>query len=431
MRNFRRMTLAWMTVFLTTLALGGPVFAQDAADVALDSPIRTILLDPRETRVDLDIDLINVADERRIITFELVDLPEGWDIGIWNAFFDFKISELVVEPTENTPGQRPRMRVRLPDPRPVPGDYSFTLVLADAANARIEYDRAKFTIGVPEALADEEKGIEVRAELPALLGPANTSYEFEVIIKNDTEDRESFELGANVFAVADVELASQEGGGGAVDFSTLQPLQGWTLGFSPAFGEQKRISSVAIAAAIDERINVQVTPPLFVTPADYLIVATITNANLAIAEEQALFLRITGRGELITSTSSGLLSMDATAGDLTTNTMRFTNFGTGDLLGVDLSADAPPQWVVDFEIPRIETLPVDNQIDVKIFVTPPSDAIPGDYEITLRGRSEDATDAVVLRVTVDQSTIWGWLGIVLVIAVLGALMGLFWKLGRR
>jgi len=58
-------------------------------------------------------------------------------------------------------------------------------------------------------------------------------------------------------------------------------------------------------------------------------------------------------------------------------------------------------------------------------------AIPGDYEITLRGRSEDATDTVVLRVTVDQSTIWGWLGIVLVIAVLGALMGLFWKLGRR
>ena len=86
---------------------------------------------------------------------------------------------------------------------------------------------------------------------------------------------------------------------------------------------------------------------------------------------------------------------------------------------------------MDFEIPRIETLPVDNQIDVKIFVTPPSDAIPGDYEITIRGRSQEATDTVVLRVTVDQSTIWGWLGIVLVIAVLGALMGLFWKLGRR
>ena len=413
MRKLRRMTLASMALILATLALGAPAFAQDSADVALDSPIRTILLDPRETRVDLDIDLINVADERRIITFELVDLPEGWDIGIWNAFFDFKIAELVVEPTENTPGQRPRMRIRLPDPRPEPGDYSFTLVLADAANSRIEYDRAKFTIGVPEAVAQDAKGIEVRAELPALLGPANTSYEFEVIIKNDTDDRASFELSADVFDTA-----------GNV-------LQGWTIGFSPAFGEQKRISSVAIAAAIDERINVQVTPPLFVDPDDYVIVATVTNAELDIAEEQPLVLRITGRGELITSTTSGLLSMNATAGEETSNTMRFTNFGTGDLLGVDLSADAPPQWIIDFEMDRIETLPVNNQIDVVINVTPPDDTIPGDYEITLRGRNQDATDSVVLRVTVDQSTIWGWLGIVLVLVVLGSLMGLFWKLGRR
>jgi uncharacterized membrane protein len=413
MRNLRRMTLAGMAMILATLALGGPAFAQDSADVALDSPIRTILLDPRETRVDLDIDLINVADERRIINFELVDLPEDWDIGIWNAFFDFKISELVVEPTENTPGQRPRMRIRLPDPRPEPGDYSFTLVLTDAANPRIEYDRAKFTIGVPEGVAEDAAGIEVRAELPALLGPANTSYEFEVIIKNDTADRASFELSADVFDTA-----------GNV-------LQGWIIGFSPAFGEQKRISSVAIAAAIDERINVQVTPPLFVTPDDYVIVATISNSELGIAEEQPLVLRITGRGELITSTTSGLLSMDATAGEETTNTMRFTNFGTGDLVGVDLSADAPSQWIVDFEIDRIETLPVNNQIDVKITITPPDDTIPGDYEITLRGRSQEATDTVTLRVTVDQSTIWGWLGIVLVLAVLGSLMGLFWKLGRR
>jgi len=413
MRKLRRMTLASMALILATLALGGPAFAQDSADVALDSPIRTILLDPRETRVDLDIDLINVADERRIITFELIDLPDGWDIGIWNAFFDFKISELVVEPTENTPGQRPRMRIRLPDPRPEPGDYSFTLVLADAANSRIEYDRAKFTIGVPEAVAQDAKGIEVRAELPALLGPANTSYEFEVIIKNDTDDRASFELSADVFDTA-----------GNV-------LQGWIIGFSPAFGEQKRISSVAIAAAIDERINVQVTPPLFVDPDDYVIVATVTNAELDIAEEQPLVLRITGRGELMTSTTSGLLSMNATAGEETSNTMRFTNFGTGDLLGVDMSADAPPQWIVDFEIDRIETLPVNNQIDVVINVTPPDDTIPGDYEITLRGRNQDATDSVVLRVTVDQSTVWGWLGIVLVLVVLGSLMGLFWKLGRR
>ena len=43
----------------------------------------------------------------------------------------------------------------------------------------------------------------------------------------------------------------------------------------------------------------------------------------------------------------------------------------------------------------------------------------------------DAVDSLEVRVTVTQSTIWGWLGILIVIAVLGGLGGLFLKLGRR
>ena len=64
-------------------------------------------------------------------------------------------------------------------------------------------------------------------------------------------------------------------------------------------------------------------------------------------------------------------------------------------------------------------------------LTPPDNAVPGDYIVTLRGRSADASSTVNLRVTVEQSTIWGWLGIVLVLVVLGSLGGLFWRLGRR
>lgn len=409
----RRMSVALVAVLLGSFLLSGAVFAQDASDVALDSPIRSILLDPSETRVDLDIDIFNYADTRRIVEMELIDIPEGWDIAIWNAFFDFHIFELVVEPTETTPGQRPRMRVRLPDPRPEPGDYSFTLILRDAERSNIVYDRAKFTIGVPAGDVEDAGEVTVRTDFSNLRGPSNTSYEFEIIIKNDTGDQRSFNLA------------------GLVVDGAQEPLQGWEIGFAPAFGEQKQISALSILAGIDERVNVNVTPPRFIDPGTYFIPVSVENEGGEFRTGTVLTLQVIGRGELLASTETGLLSMDATAGEEATNTLRLTNFGTGVVTDIALDADAPPQWEVTFEIDTVESLPINNQIDVKVTVVAPDDTIPGDYMVTLRGRSRDALGDVDIRVTVDQSTIWGWLGIVLVLVVVGGLLGVFWRLGRR
>ena len=419
MRTMRRMTLALAAVLLGSLVLSGAALAQEPdyapkeSDVALDSPIRKILLDPSETRVDLDIDLFNYADSRRLVTMTLIDLPEAWDIAIWNAFFDFHISELVVEPTETTPGQRPRMRVRLPDPRPEPGNYSFTLLLTDTENPSIVYDRAKFTIGVPEGDVEDAGEITIRTDFAVLRGPSNSSYEFELVIKNDTGDQRSFNLAGLVVGEAQ------------------QPLQGWEVSFTPAFGEQKQISSLSILSAIDERINVNVRPPRFVDPGNYFIPVTVESDGGEFTTGTLLTLQVIGRGELLANTETGLLSMSATAGEGATNTLRLTNFGTGNISDIALDADTPPQWEVHFEVDAVENLPINNQIDVIVTITAPDDTIPGDYMVTLRGRSQDALGEVGIRVTVDQSTIWGWLGIVLVIIVVGGLLGVFWRLGRR
>ena len=99
--------------------------------------------------------------------------------------------------------------------------------------------------------------------------------------------------------------------------------------------------------------------------------------------------------------------------------------------GITLLADAPQGWEVTFESSEVLPLPVNNQIDMPVTVIPAGDAIPGDYLVTLRANHIDASDTLELRVTVAQSTIWGWLGIVLVILVIGGLGALFWRLGRR
>ncbi len=410
MRRIARMTVILGFVSAMALAGAGIAAAQDSSDIALDSPIRSLELGQGEARADLDVDLKNTSDTRRLVSFELIDLPAGWDIGIWNRFWDFKISQLVVEPAEDTPGQRPRLRVDVPGDA-LPGDYSFTL-LVTSPGGKIEYDRATFTITVPsEVVEEDDSEVSVTTDFPILRGPSSSQYEFEIVIKNDTGEDTSFSLAAQAFD------------------DSQEPQQGWELGFTPAFGEAKLISSLSIADSLTERVAVQVTPPRFAAAGDYLIPVAIEGD--AYSTVVILQLTIVGRGELAMTTKTGRFSIDATAGEESTTAIQLDNFGTGGLANIALDAISPNDWTVTFQIDNVESLPAANFIPIDVSITPPGDAIPGDYILELRGRSADATDSIELRVTVEQSTIWGWLGIVLVLLVLGGLGGLFVRLGRR
>ena len=84
-----------------------------------------------------------------------------------------------------------------------------------------------------------------------------------------------------------------------------------------------------------------------------------------------------------------------------------------------------------FQQSPIPSLPANQQIDIITTILPAADAIPGDYLVTLRANHPDTNASLELRVTVAQSTIWGWLGIVLVVLVIVILGALFVRLGRR
>jgi uncharacterized membrane protein len=412
----RRFTIAGVAALLMALSGASAVLAQDASDVSLDSPIRSIKLAPGEVRAELDLDLKNEIDERRIVTIALLDTPENWDVGVWNAFYDFEIFEFVVEPVDDTPGQRPRLRVDIPDdPAPEPGPYSFTIVIADAEAPSIVYDRAKFTISISEPEVKELGEVILRTDFPIFSGPASQAYQFEVVVQNETGEQQTFELSS------------------AVGLNGV-PQQGWDINFTPAFGDQKQIRSLSLLGAVDERVNVNVTPPRFTAPGDYTILIVAEGGESGeFTDTAVLGLSVTGRGEVDATTPTGLLSMDATAGEPASGTIRLSNIGSGDLDDVSLLSDIPPGWVVTFVQDNVPSILANGvPVDINFFVTPPDDAVPGDYIVTLSARSAaGSTSFVDFRVTVDQSTIWGWLGLVLVLAAVGGLGGLFWRLGRR
>jgi len=420
MRALLRATGSLAAVVLLLMSVAAVASAQEAADITLDSPVRSFELGPTEDRADLDVKLRNSAEGRRLVKLTLVGLPEGWDIGVWNRFFDYKVSEILVDPaTEETPPTSLRLRIVLPlgDDRPAAADYSFVLTVT-SPDGQVQYDRATYTVGVPKEPTVEEEGgaLTLRSSFPVLSGPATSGYEFEVVIRNETGEERAFGLKADVL--------NEDG----------VPQQNWQLSFKPSFGQERIISTISVPNNLTDNLDILVTLPRNTPPGDYLIPVTVTSEDEVYEEVVGLVLRIRGQGLLSVTTDTGLLSVDATAGGASRVVFRLFNVGTAPLTDINLSADRPTDWKITYDREAIDVLSDltgENFVDVPVTIEPPGDAVPGDYLLTLRASNVESTGTIQMRVTVTQSTIWGWLGIVLVLGVLGGLVGLFVRLGRR
>ena len=187
MRIFGRVGGALLISVAVLLGLYGSALAQDSGDISVNSPIRALELAPGETRVDLDLDIANTTQNAVIVKTTVSNVPEGWDIAVWNRLFRYRITEMIVEPTEEDGlGERPRIRVTLPeDPPPAPGEYSFD-VMVSSQNGSVVYMRGTYRITVPEQPPAAEEFMEVRTDFPVQSGPTGSQYQFEIVVINNT-----------------------------------------------------------------------------------------------------------------------------------------------------------------------------------------------------------------------------------------------------
>ena len=64
-------------------------------------------------------------------------------------------------------------------------------------------------------------------------------------------------------------------------------------------------------------------------------------------------------------------------------------------------------------------------------VTPSDQALVGDYSVAVGVEGEKASKNLEFRVTVKASTVWGWVGIAIIVLVVLGLVILFVRVGRR
>lgn len=397
------MTLATMFSLVGAQAVLAQEEAGAPEDVSLIAAFRSI--QPTSDNSDIDLVLTNHANTRRVVRFEFDGVPEGWDVQVWQRFFAYRLNDLAIEPfdgTEDSNKQTPRVRITPPEDSES-GSYSFTLKVV-STDGNVLYDSATFTVLLPERTPVEKGDVEVTTTFGFLQGPALSRFEFEIAIKNRTGANASFDLSAEA------------------------PLN-WTVQFLPAFGDERLIASITPVDNAIQRVKVRVTPARFAEAGTFAIPVTVSNEDHK--SEIGLQVQITGQGDLTMDTVATLLSFDAVAGETTQVDLVVGNIGTDALTNVSLIAGAPDGWVINFDTESFASIAVADFLPVAALITPSKDAIPGDYLVSVVVRSPEDLRELTLRISVTQSTIWGWLGIVIVIAVLGGLGGLFVRLGRR
>lgn len=402
MRVTVRPLLVVVLAVLGLLALPGVAMAQQAPeDVKVILATRTLEVAQPVEKADLTMRVQNVSTSRRVVAFEFTRVPPGWEVSVWDRFFDFRLRQVAVESATEE-----EFRVRIQWGKTVaPGTYTLHMRVISADGA-VTFDQFDLTVVIRAGQPVVDAGITVTAQFPVLSGPPTGKFEYEIAIINSTGEETTVDL-------------------------TGDPPPGWGVAFTPSFEPDKIINSTSLLKEATQRVKVSITPLRLIEAANYPVPINVSDAKHKAAVTLAV--RITGRGELAATTTTGLLSLDAVAGQEAIASMRVLNLGSAELEEVTILADPPStDWKVEPKTKSLASIaPGGAGFDVQVGITPPKNAIPGDYLVTLRANHPDTNARVELRVTVTQSTIWGWLGIVLVVLVLGGLGGLFLRLGRR
>jgi uncharacterized membrane protein len=147
--------------------------------------------------------------------------------------------------------------------------------------------------------------------------------------------------------------------------------------------------------------------------------------------EAKLMVVLTGTYGLEVGTPSGLLSLDARQGRPANMSFYVRNTGSAKNSDIKFMTFKPENWKVEFKPEKIDAIESGDLKQVEVIITPYEDALVGDYSVAVNVEGEKASKNIEFRTTVKASAVWGWIGIGIIVVVIGGLFGLFRWLGRR
>ena len=394
---------------IMTLVLGGSGIAISSARAAEDKkdlPPRAISIAPaytgvivpqgKDVSVDLDVKNGGRSDEDVDLSFKTI--PEGWDAVI--KTYSFEVTGVYV-PSDSSKS----LTLKL-DPKPKegvpPGEYNFVLEGRTPDGALTSTANLKVIVKKKEA-EKKEKGVKISTSYPVLQGPTDGKFEFSLEVESDLEKDAIFNL-------------------------MVQGPENWDMKLKPAY-EDKYISSLRIKANQSQTMAVEVKPYPLAEPGRYPIKVKVSSENAK--AEADLVVILTGTYKLEAGTVTGLLSLDAYQGKPANFSFYVKNTGSAAQNDVKFLSFKPENWTVEFKPEKFDTIGPGELKQVEAVITPSEQALVGDYSVALSIQGEKSNKTLETRVTVRASTVWGWVGIGIIVLVLAGLVFLFVRMGRR
>ena len=208
----------------------------------------------------------------------------------------------------------------------------------------------------------------------------------------------------------------------------------WITFISPTYPKDKKIASIQLKPGFSagEKINVRVAPPIGLKPepGEYPITLELISEELKGTYE--LTTVISAKYVLDLVPTIGRFNTPITAGKDNLFAIEVQNNGSATVDKITLSSTKTEGWTIDFTPRKIDSLDAGDFVTVDVNIKPAPKTIAGDYIISISASGEKITaDNLNIRVTVETPTVWGWVGVIVVLAVIAGLIVVFRRFSRR
>ena len=369
-----------LTVLLGILPMSN-THANDSIpkSVILYTPYTKISVSPGAS-IDYSIDLINNTDKLVNANLSVSGLSSSWKhemkSGGWN------LSQLAVLPKE-----KKTFNLKVDVPLKVSrGSYHFVV---SAGETQLPLNVVVAQQGTYQT--------EFTTDQPNMQGNSKSTFTFNATLKNQTADQQLYALMAKA-------------------------PRGWNVIFKPNY---KQATSAQVEANSSQNVSIDITPPANVEAGSYKIPVRAATGNTS--AELELEVVVTGSYQMELTTPRGLLSSDVTAGDTKQIELEIKNTGSSLLKDIQLSANKPVDWDVAFEPSKIEMLKAGETATVVAILKASKKALPGDYVTTMMAKTPEVNADAQFRIAVKTPMIWGWVGVLIILATIGVVYYLFRK----
>lgn len=260
--------------------------------------------------------------------------------------------------------------------------------------------------------------LDISSRFPNKQGESGTSFQFDISLNYTGSETRVFNLSTNT-------------------------LPGWQVSIREPFSEEGSTQSL-LAVSLQPnltyptslKVDLTPNPGTKPNPGDYVVTLTAKSDDVqGSIDLKGTVTNLPLTYDLTLVTTSGRLDYPVNPGEGNPIHAIVTNIGTGPLTNFSFTSVKSEGWATTFTPNRIETLQPGASQEIEVMMTPPKKTISGDYRVLVRASGNSPAmnlqEQLDLRIRVETPTVWGGVGIGIVVAVIAGLAVMFRQLGRR